>query len=245
MSTSLNRPSLADRLAEPETVEMLHRLLDHANTLDQVLQAAGDVPNLLAIAVDFFDAIARRAAEQNINLEERAAGLLDLLRQVTEPQNRRAIESLVSALPALAEGSKLAEQLPNLLATATDVFDEWAVRLKADGIELEESVRRGLHAVLYLGGQIRSEELDRIGFLLKSDVLSEQAVETVGLAGSALSRCRQGTCDQPVPPRVGLFGMLKAIRDPNSQRAISFALQFAKCFGNTLDESHPQRSSTK
>ena len=127
------------------------------------------------------------------------------------------------------------DELPNLVATAMDVFDEWAIQLKAEGIDLERSLRQGLHAALYLGGQIRIEELDRMGFLLKSDVLSENSVATVGMAGSALSSCHRGTCEHPLPKRVGLFGLLSAIRDPNTQRALSFGLQFAKCFGGVLD----------
>jgi hypothetical protein len=130
-------------------------------------------------------------------------------------------------------------ELPNLFAIAMDVFDEWAVQLKQQGIELESSLRNGLHAALYLGGQIRREELDRLGFLLKSEVLSEQSVETVGMAGSALSSCRRGTCEEPVAKRVGLFGLLAAMREPGVQRAVSFAVQFGKCFGNILEEQHP------
>ncbi len=144
METTLPRPSLVDRLNDPAMAEVLYRLLDHAQSLDQMLTIAGDLPNLLAIA--------------------------------------------------------------------TDVFDNWATQLKAEGIELEQSLRRGLHAALYLGGQIRNQELDRIGFLLKSDVLDEHSVETVGMAGSALSSCRQGTCEHPVPERVGLFGLYSATK---------------------------------
>lgn len=242
--TNLTYPSLSDRLNDPATVEVLHRLLDHAESLDQMLTVAGDLPNLIAIATDFFDAISRKASQEGIDVEQRATQLLKLLGQVTEPVNMRAIERLVSRLPKLEEGSALLDELPNLLATAVDVFDEWANQLKSDGIELEHSLRRGLHAALYLGGQIREEELDRIGFLLKSDVLNEHSVETVGMAGSALSSCRQGTCEHPVPKRVGLFGLLGAIRDPNTQRALSFGLQFAKCFGGIIQEKHPADSNS-
>lgn len=236
MDTTCKRPSLVDRLNDPETTETLHRLLDRAESLDQVLQVAGDVPNLLAIATDFFDAISRKASKEGIDLEHRASQLVKLAVQVTEPGNMRAIERLVARLPKLEEGSALLDELPNLIATAVDVFDEYAGQLKADGIDLEQSVRQGLHAALYLGCRINEAELDRIGFLLKSEVLSEHSVETVGMAGSALSSCRRGTCEHPVPKRVGLFGLLNAIRDPNTQRALSFGLQFAKCFGGVLDE---------
>jgi hypothetical protein len=245
METTTQRPSLLDRLNDPHTAEMLHRLLDHAEMLDQTLTAAKELPNLLAIAVDFFDAMMARAARNGIDAEQRLAQLTQQLVQLTEPQAMRAIEALVGRLPQLAEASALLEELPNLVAIATDVFDEWAQRLKKDGIDLEESVRRGLHAALYLGAHVREEELERIGFILRSDVMSQSAVETVGLAGTALSSCRRGTCDQPVPPRVGWLGVVRAMSDPNTQRALSFGLQFAKCFGNALDESHPGATSQR
>lgn len=241
--TNSIRPSLADRLNDPQTAESLHRLLDRVESLDQILRIAGDLPNLLAMAVDFFDAISRHALQQGIDIEQRAAQVVKLIAQVTEPDNMRAIERLVSRLPKLEEGSALLEDLPNLLAIAVDVFDEWATEVKAQGIDLELSLRRGLHAALYLGGQIRQEELDRIGFLLKSDVLNEHSVATVSMAGSALSSCRRGTCEHPVPTRIGLFGLLKALGDPNTQRALSFGLQFARCFGGVLDEKHVQLSA--
>jgi len=234
MSTTRTRPSLSERLNDPETSEVLHRLLDHAESLDQMLTTAGQLPNLLAIAADYFDAICRQASKDGIDIEQRTARLLKLMVQITEPATMAAIERLVSRSPKLEEGSALLDELPNLVATAVDVFDEWATNLRKEGIDLEQSVRHGLHAALYLGGKIHREELDRIGFLLKSDVLSENSVATVSMAGTALSSCHRGTCEHPVPKRVGLFGLLGAIRDPNTQRALSFGLQFAKCFGGVL-----------
>ena len=237
MQTTLNRPSLTDRLNDPQTAEVLHRLLDHAQSLDQMLTTVGELPNLLAIAVDFFDATCRKASQDGIDIEQRATRLVKLLIQVTEPNNMRAIEKLVSRLPKLEEGSALLDELPNLLATAMDVFDEWAAMQKAQGIDLEQSIRQGLHAALYLGGKLNREELGRIGFLLKSEVLSENSVATVSMAGAALSSCHQGSCEHPVAKRVGFWGLLSAMRDPNTQRALSFALQFAKCFGGVLDKT--------
>ncbi|XZE56467.1 DUF1641 domain-containing protein [Planctomycetaceae bacterium SH139] len=238
MNTRLERPTLAERLNDPQTSEILHRLLDRAESFDRMLQMADELPNLLAIATDFFDAISRKAAQDGIDLEQRTTHLVKLLVQITEPRNLQALEQLVARLPKLEASSVLIDELPNLLATAMDVFDEWATNLKASGIDLEQSLRRGLHAALYLGGQIQHEELDRIGFLLKSDVLNEHSVATVGMAGSALASCRRGTCEHPQPERVGLLGLLFAMRDPKTQRAVSFGLQFAKCFGSTLEENH-------
>lgn len=240
--TPLDAMSLVDRLSDPKTAAALHGLLDQAETIERAVRMASDLPNLIAIATDFFDAVCRNASRDGIDVEQRATQLVRLLVQLTQPDTMQAIESLVKRLPKLAEGSVLLDELPNLAAIAVDVFDEWATGLKAEGIELEQSLRQGLHAALYLGGQVRKEELDRIGFLLKSEVMSENSVATVGMAGSALSSCHRGTCEHPVPKRVGLFGLLTAIRDPNTQRALSFGLQFAKCFGGVLDENHVGQS---
>ncbi|WP_339745070.1 DUF1641 domain-containing protein [uncultured Rubinisphaera sp.] len=245
METTHERPSLADRLSDPHTTEALHRLLDRAESLDQILQLAGDLPNLVAIATDFFDAVCHKASLNGIDLEDRASQLLKLLVQITEPANLQAIERLISRLPDLEAGTAFLDEFPNLFATAVDVFDEWARDLKADGIDLEKSVRQGLYAVLYLGGQIRREELDRIGYLVKSDVMNEHSIESVGMAGSALASCRSGTCEHPLPKRVGLFGLLTAMRDPDTQRALSFGLQFAKCYGGVLAEKHSPSSQNQ
>lgn len=236
--------SLEERLNDPRTQEMLHRLLDHAETLDNLLVMAQEVPNLVAIATDLFDAVARQAANHNIDLEQRATQILLLFKKATEPENLQALNVLVDHLPQLEKAAKMSDELPNLVAVATDVFDEWAAALQQEGVELEHSVRNGLRAALYLGGQIRREELDRLGYLLRSDVLSQHSVETVSLMGSALSSCRQGSCEQPVPERIGLLGLLKASRDSNTQRALAFAVQFGKCFGNLLDENHPSPSTS-
>lgn len=236
--------SITERLNQPQTQAMLHRLLDHAEELDKLLQAAHELPNLVAIAVDLFDSLARQAAEQGIDLEQRAADILTLVKKLTEPQNMQALSKLVDHLPKLQQAAGMADELPNLVSIAVDTFDEWAADLKQEGIELEESLRNGIHAALYLGGKIRKQELDRLGYLLQSDVLSQPSVETVSLAGSALSSCRQGSCEHPVPQRLGLFGLFKAARDPNTQRALAFAVQFSKCFGGLLEENHPSRPAT-
>lgn len=245
MTTTLNRPSLSERLNAPQTAETLHRLLDRAETLDRALSVVGELPNLLAIVVDCFDSVSQQPSREGINLEQRTSQLLQLLLQVTDPKNMLAIQNLVSRLPKLAEGAATLDDLPNLVATAMDVFDEWASDMKSEGIDLERSLRQGLHAALYLGGQIRKDELDRLGFLLKSDVMSENSVTTVGMAGSALSSCRDGSCEHPVPKRVGLVGLLGAIRDPNTQQALAFGLQFAKCFGGILGEDPAHKKPSK
>jgi hypothetical protein len=232
--------ALQQRLADPETARALNRLLDRAGDLEKLLTMTADLaksaPNLAAIATDTVDEACRQASEQGIFVEQRLQGLMRLLLKLTEPETVAAAEGLLGRLAKLDEASKLIDDLPNLIAMAMDVFDEWSAKLKEDGIDLEASLRQGLRAALWLGAQIRQDELERLGFLLRSDVLNPHSVEAVGMAGTALATCQQGVCQHPVPKRVGMLGMLSALRDPDTQRAIAFGVQFAKCFGNTLTE---------
>ena len=231
---------LQQRLADPETARALIRLLDRAGDLEKLLALTASIekstPDLAAIATDTVDEACRRATEQGIHVEERLQGLMRLLLRLTAPETLLAAEGLLGRLAKLDEASRLFDDLPNLIAIAIDVFDEWTAKLKHDDIDLEASLRQGLRAALWLGTQIRHEELERLGFLLRSDVLNPHSVEAVGMAGTALASCHQGACEHPMPKRVGMLGMLSALRDPNTQRAVAFGVQFAKCFGNTLTE---------
>jgi ElaB/YqjD/DUF883 family membrane-anchored ribosome-binding protein len=230
----------------PEQLQKLDRLLNRADDLDQLVDRAQslnqNLPGLLAMAVDVLDGMARNASQQGIDIEQRAQGLLQLLILFTEPQTLNAAEQLLKRLPSLEAASRLLDDLPGLAATLADVFDEWAATLKKQDISLEASLRQGLHAALYLGQRIGQEELDRIDMLLRSGVLDKDAVQAVGMAGAALARCQRGTCEAAGSQRTGLFGLLRALRDPNTQRSIAFALRFSECFGNSLCE---QQSGTE
>ena len=228
---------LSERLNDPEVANALNRLIDRAGQLDRMADQLGQVtenaPNLLATLVDLADSVSRSASQQGIDLEERGKGLLQLLVQFTNPATLEAANRLVAELPVLA---KAAQEAPNLLAIVMDVLDEFTQKLKTEDIDVEKSLRQGLHAALWLGERISETELDRLGTLLRSDVLDENAVETVAMAGTALAKCQDGSCDLDAPQRVGVFGLLAALRDPNVQRFAGFALRFSKCFGNSLND---------
>jgi hypothetical protein len=231
---------LQQRMAEPETAAALNRLLDRAGDLEKWLRLLADfessAPNLIAVATDSIDDACHRANEQGIQIDQRLQGLTRLLVRLTEPETLSAAEGLLGRLVTLHQAGDWIDELPNLIAIAVDVLDEWTASLKQEGIDLEASLRQGLRAALWLGSQIRQEELERLGYLLRSDVLHPHSVEAVGMAGTALASCHQGACEHPAPKRVGMWGLLTALRDPNTQRAVAFGLQFAKCFGNALDQ---------
>jgi hypothetical protein len=111
----------------------------------------------------------------------------------------KAIQGLASRLPQLAAAAEMADEVPNLVAIVTDVFDEWAVKLKADGIELETAIRQGLHTALWMGQRVSEVELDRMGMLLRSDVMDESAVETVAWPGRPWPDATKGLANTRCP----------------------------------------------
>lgn len=200
---------------------------------NETRQAAEDI---FATMVDVFDEQCEKINQTESGVEERTQNLMRLFMKVTEPKSISALESLIDRLPELEKLMQLAAEMPDLFATLVDVFDEFAAQLKEDGVDLEKSVKQGLHAALWLGCRVSHEELERLGYLLRSDVLDPHALEVVGHAGTSLARCQQQSCELSTPDQVGVFGVLKAMRDPNVQRSIGFALRFARCFGGCLSK---------
>ena len=149
------------------------------------------------------------------------------------------IDSLIQKIDSLQT------MATNLVAMGTDIFDEWARNLNDDGIDLETSVKQGIHALLWLGQRVSEVELERLGILLRSDVLDENSLEAVGMAGAALARSQKENCVASTPNRVGLFGLLKAMSDPDMQRSLAFAVRFAECFGKGLAHRPSENGAPK
>jgi hypothetical protein len=139
-------------------------------------------------------------------------------------------EELERLLTAVAEGVKFGR---GMVATAVDVADEQAQKLTDEGIDPAQAVLGGLRAALWLGGRIKARELEALGVLLRSDVLAPEAVAVVAGAADALVESR-GEGEEA--PRVGLFGLLRSLSDPDVQRSLGFLLRFAKNFGRILNK---------
>ncbi len=76
---------------------------------------------------------------------------------------------------------------------------------------------------------IASAEFDA---LLDSGVFHPDTVKLVGEAGDAFVASRETLRQSPKP--VGLFGLLRALRDPDVQRAAGLIVEFGRRFGSSL-----------
>ena len=207
-------------------------------TIEQILydRTGMSVTDAVATGTDVVDETAARAADAGIEIDTRLSELGRLVEKLTEPSTLSALSQLLEALPALAQLADLARHGPEFLATLADVFDDYQQQCAANGIDVEKALTNGIQAVLYLASQVEMDHLRRVGKLLASDILNPHALNVVDNAAKSLNNAQERVCGVQ-SDRIGLLGMLKALRDPQLQRSLAFVVQFGKCFGNNLDNN--------
>ena len=211
----------------------------NSQTIEQVLfeRMGLSVEDAVATGADVVDEKVAAAFESGIDVDARLTGMSHLLEKLSEPATVSALGQLLESLPQLAQLAKLANEMPNMLATIGDVFDSHQQRCADQGIDVEKAITNGVHAALFLGSQVDSEHLQRIGDLLGSDILNPHAVNVVDNAAKSLTNAQEHLCESSPPKRVGLIGLLAALRNPEIQRSLAFAVQFGKCFGKNLENN--------
>jgi len=149
----------------------------------------------------------------------------------------RIEERLANLERVVTRAEQLIDQIPPLVAIATDALDQHLLRAEDDGVDPGERVAALLQiaerlttpAALGLAETLVTH-LPSLHRLLDSELLSSGAVQTVSKAGSALA-----AAVETHPEPAGLLTLMRALRDPAVQRSLGFALKFAQLFGKTLE----------
>ena len=161
-----------------------------------------------------------------------------------EPQNVEALlrelnvrlESLGGIVDALEPVVALLRQAPPMAAVLGDSFDEVMRTARAHGVDIEQGLLNGAGAALRFGAVMDPEKVRALEALLKSGVLDPAALQIIGGLGRALI---DTAAARPAP--IGIIGLLKALGDPDTQRALGFLMNFAARFGSRLPEAGPVR----
>lgn len=144
------------------------------------------------------------------------------------------IERLESRIEAM-EGTirrleTVAGQAPAVVATVTDIVDGLVARLGARGIDVDDRMRALVRAMDHLTSP---RALDALASMLSSEIMAHQTTEVIGRMGRAIVAAEH----QAEP--VGMWGLWRALRDPEIQRAAGFLVAMARRFGEEL-EAVPQ-----
>lgn len=211
----------------------------NSQTIEQVLfeRMGMSVEDAVATGADAVDEKASEAVCSGIDVDERINGVANLLEKLSEPSTISALGQLLESLPQLAQLAKLANEMPNILATVGDVLDGYQESCAAEGIDVEKAITNGLQTALWLGSNVENDQLRRIGDLLGSGILNSHAVSAVDNAARSLTNAQQSVCESK-QSKIGMFGLIGALRNPEIQRSLAFAVQFAKCFGKNLGNNN-------
>lgn len=219
-------------------VQCLNERLDRLDSLQQAAES------LASIATDVFDEQTRNLVGSASPPDQRLAGLLELAERLTRKPTLDALAALADRAPQLAELAKHAEAAPDLFAMLVDVFDEWAAQQAEEGLDVGVALRNGLRTALWLGNRISEAELDRLGMLLRSDVIDPRALEVVSNAATALVQCQQAASQATSPERAGLLAGLRALGNRETQQALAFAIRFSQKFGQRIGKTSCQPCNT-
>jgi len=149
------------------------------------------------------------------------------------------MQSMSDVIDALRPLVVLAHQAPAMVAVAGDSFDEIMKTALDSGIDVERGLLNGAGAALRFGATMDPEKVRGLAALLQSGVLDPAALRTIGELGRALV----DTASAP-PAAIGAMGLLKALGQPDVQRALGFLITFAERFGQRLGEPQLARSSS-
>lgn len=208
--------------------------------LDAVEQQAQAAVGAAGALGDTLDQRLAGLQAQGVDLDARGAALGRLGLAATDPAVTGLVERVLAelrqntaAVEAALEGVK---GLPGLVATAGDVVDQKLGALAAAGVDLDQRgadllrlAERATRPEILRAVTVLVEKVNTLETLATSAVLEGQSVDMVGLAGRALVRTRDAH-----PEPAGAWQALRAVSDPDIQRALGFALHFGKLFGQAL-----------
>lgn len=225
---------------DPPTEAISRRLLTQLEELNgrlaKIDRLQESAAAFAAIACDVLDERAQGLGKTGGDADERLAGLAQLAERLTRRETLSALVALADRAPELERLAALSDTVPDLFATLVDVVDDGARRCGAEGLDIAAALRGGLRTALWLGQRISAAELERLGLLLRSDVLDPSALQVVGNAATALVHCQREACDSAAPARAGILATLRSLRDVKTQQSIAFALQFARAFGDLVGQ---------
>lgn len=245
---------LAERLSEPATTDAMQQLLARMDSVEAAVRSLSTLvqkaPVIADMLADTTAELVRRAEARGVDVVARAEAGMALAERATAPEvmdlaNKGMSDASVAlghklldtadqvgplidaatapqAIEAAEHLASLAPTLSGMTDVAVGVYDS-----VAEGRDVEALGAKAGAAAAKLADVALRGDLDR---LLDSGALDPQAIEVIAGASRALVATRGSAVDP-----VGAFGMLKAMGDPDVQRATGFALAFARQFGRQLD----------
>jgi len=236
---------LRDRLNEENTAQSIDRLLNRIDTLEKALENLTTMmqqgPGLMAMGMDMVDEGYKKAAGKGISIENRLNAALQIAEKLTAPAMVEKLDNLLT----------FADQAPGIMAMTMDAVDEGYRKAGERGVSVENHIGNALTMAEKLTAPEMSQKLDGLLTIadqapgiaaMLMDTFDEEMrkvkdmgfdaelLNTGKLAAQSLSEAKA----EPVEKVGGIFGLMRALKDPDRQKAMGFLMQFAKKFGQKL-----------
>ena len=188
--------------------QLIHKIDALDNKVNRLQQTLQEAPGMAAMATDIIDEAIRTTG---VDVESRAKAGLQILVQLTEP----------ATLAALQQGLQALSDAPGLISMVADIMDEQIGTATQEGIDIGMRLKGLLALANRLSDPNTTASLEH--------VLEPRAVAAIGALGTAIAESK----NQSHSP-VGPLGLIRALRDPDVQRATSFLVAIAKRMGQEL-----------
>ena len=97
---------------------------------------------LVANSLDYW---AEELQSKGIDIDERLAGLLGLIEQVTDPKVLALLGEVLQNQQQLSDGLHVVQQLPGLVGTTLDSVDSVLGKIQDAGIDIDERLNASLN----------------------------------------------------------------------------------------------------
>lgn len=179
--------------------------------LNQLLELSQQAPHFTAMIGDMVDETYRQAATNGVDIEARLQAGLQMAEKLTAP----------AMMANLDHALALADQAPHFAAMVGDMVDDTVRQMSAGGIDVQERMQVGLMAAERLTAPEMGDAL--------SALTDPQLIGMLTMTGNALKE----SIAMP-QKKVGLFGLLREMNDPDIQRGMNLLLNFGRAFGRKL-----------
>ena len=180
----------------------------------------------------------------------------ELQQRLADERTARGLEHLLARIDTLEKAvdrlSNLLDQGPGMVSMVTDMADETYRQAAAKGVNLEERLGNALQIAEKLTSPTMLENINKLTQTMEQgpglmamtvDMVDEMYrrsaangldLQEVGnITGKTLQALSEAS-RQPAPKAGGMFSLLKAIKDPDRQKAIGFWLNLTKSLGKRL-----------
>ncbi len=198
--------ALAEKLTAPSMV----------NKINSLVAATEQSAGMISMTVDIVDDKVKTAAENGVDINERLNSALVLAEKLTAP---KVVEQLNGMLGMMDQSS-------GLVAMAADSFDGIMQTAVDNGIDPQVFLGQLFAVTTKFAEMMSTPEMKE---MLEGGMFDVNTIKILSASSSALAEAQNSPTK-----KVGLFGMMREMRNSDMQKALGFLTNFGRLFGQKI-----------